>query len=164
MWEKVQRAFGTGVPSFANEVENTATLPQQRPWASQVGVLKYALHYQDLCRNHLGDWYLLGCSFQKQREPLKGFSSCQSCRYWWEPLGCACKLRGRLREKWESKERSLWEPETPLRSSWTSSRKQRATQLRDESGDLAALHVREISAQTISHVHFYSVRKSSFPV
>lgn len=50
----------------------------------------------------------------------------------------------------------------PLRSSCTSSRKWRAPQLRDESGDLAALHVREISAQTISHVHLYSVRKSSF--
>lgn len=101
MWERVQRVFGTGVPSFPNEVENTASLPQQRPWASQVGVPKYAFHYQDLCRNHLGDWYLLGCYFQKWREPRKGFSSCQSCHYWWEPLGCACKLRGKARSKSE---------------------------------------------------------------
>lgn len=40
-----------------------------------------------------------------------------------------------------------------MRSSCTGSRKRGATQLRDESGDLAALHVREISTQTVSHAH-----------
>lgn len=136
-----------------------------QPRASQVGVLKYVLHYQDLCRNHLGGLYLLGCYFQKQREPLKGFFSCQSCHYWWEPLGCASKLRGRLRAKVREQEKESVGAWNLLRSSHTRSRKQGATQLRDESGGVADscdIEIMGFSTQTISHVHLYSVRKNSF--